>query len=118
MDREPDYFADDVDPATVEGDEAEAEAVAEVAAELAPEPEPEPEPTPEPEPVVQPGASQSIGGIPTPPEDIPLAVTAERAGSKEGGVQYPTEDPGDQDTVWSPRPGLIGSHRRGFRKIR
>lgn len=110
MEKDPYFDIDDepTDNAMVEGDEAEA--VEEVAAELAPEPEPE---APAPEPA--PSASQSIGGIPTPPEDIPLDIHAKSAAA---GTQYPTEDPGDQHTVWSPSPGVIGSHAQGFRKVK
>ena len=75
----------------VEGDdleaEAEAEAVAEVAEVLTPEPAP------------------------------PMVPLADHATSAAAGGQYPTEDPGDDTTIWSPSPGIIGSNKQGFRKI-
>jgi len=74
----------------VEGDEApeaEVEAVAEVSGALSPKP--------------------------TPPV-VPLAMHAESAAL---GGQYPTEDPGDDTTIWSPSPGVIGSNKQGFRKV-
>ena len=78
------------DIAGVEGDEApeaEAEAVAEVAEVLTPEPDP------------------------------PTSLLADHAKSVAAGGQYPTEDPGDDTTIWSPSPGVIGSNKQGFRKI-
>ncbi len=75
----------------VEGDDVteEAEAVAEIAAELAPEPTPDP----------------------------PMAPLADHATSAAAGGKYPTEDPGDDTTIWSPSPGVIGSNKQGFRKV-
>ena len=78
------------DIAGVEGDEvpeAEVEAVAEAAEVLTP--------------------------APTPPV-VPLAMHAESAAL---GGQYPTEDPGDDTTIWSPSPGIIGCNKQGFRKV-
>ena len=113
MDKDTDYFdieaapeGDDLEPtpeevaamqdATEQDSEAkeevpavEAEAVAEVAAELAPAPAPAPV--------------------------VPLSTHAKSAAA---GAPYPTEDPGDDTTIWSPRPGMIGSNAQGFRKIR
>ena len=68
--------------------EAEQEAVAEVAKELSPEPSP------------------------------PMTALSDHATSAAAGGKYPTEDPGDDTTVWSPRPGVIGRNNQGFRKIR
>ncbi len=31
---------------------------------------------------------------------------------------YPTEEPDDPATLWSPRPGIFGSKNRGYKKIR
>lgn len=110
FEREPDYFdvpgveGDDLEQDSVaEGEAAdvEAEAVAEVAAELASEPEPTPSPVPPPSNA--------------PPEPmIPLDMHVKSAAA---GGQYPTEDPGDGTTIWSPSPGVIGSNQQGFRKI-
>lgn len=97
MDKDKDeYF----DIAGVEGDDLadEQDAVAEVAKTLSPEPEPEPEPEKQPEP--------------------PIISIADHAKSAAAGSLYPTEDPGDDTTVWSPRPGVIGRNNQGFRKIR
>ena len=112
MDTEKDYF----DIEGVEGDDApadsvaegeaavvEAEAIAEVAAELTPEPEPEPE------------VVQKTRPVPEPEPAVPLEMHAKSAAA---GGQYPTEDPGDDTTIWSPRPGVIGSTKQGFRKIK
>lgn len=106
FERDPDYFdiegveGDDLEADSVaEGEAAvvEAEAVAEVATELAAEPEPDPPgPAPAPEPM------------------IPLDMHVKSAAA---GGQYPTEDPGDDTTIWSPSPGVIGSNQQGFRKI-
>jgi len=95
---EKDYF--DIDDPVVEGDDLEptpeeVEAVAEATAELSPEP---------------PKPSRSIGGIPEP--IIPLELHA------KSGTQYPTEDPGDDTTIWSPSPGVVGCHKQGFRKVK
>ena len=88
---EKDYF--DIDG--VEGEDVELEEVEAVA-----EPEPEPEPVP-----VE---------APAPDPMIPLDTHVKSA---RAGGQYPTEDPGDLTTIWSPNPGVIGSHQQGFRKI-
>ena len=31
---------------------------------------------------------------------------------------YPTDEPEDPNTLWSPRPGIFGSKKRGYKKIR
>ena len=88
---EKDYF-------DIEGVEGDDELTPAPENAVTPEPEPEPEPAPAPEPTPQ-----------------PLELHAKSAAA---GGQYPTEDPGDDTTIWSPTPGVIGSNKQGFRKIK
>jgi len=48
----------------------------------------------------------------------PSSLLSDHAESAALGGKYPAEDPGDDTTIWSPRPGVIGSRRQGFRKIK
>ena len=46
-----------------------------------------------------------------------MAPLIDHATLAAAGGRYPTEDPGDDMTIWSPSPGVIGCNKQGFRKV-
>ena len=95
--RDEGFFEDEPDPSAEEG---------------------EVEPTPAPKPKKKKRAKKAKGRVEYDPEAEQDAMYKRHMQSRGMMGPYPTEEPDDPTVLWSPSPGIYGSKKLGYKKIK